>query len=109
MHPRPAAGFLFRCPFIRVGRGIKASAVRKFRFHGRHILQASDAKYHFVPAQVQFTKASMTATPLRSVLNLDSRGKPWTSIVFWGNHYGPVAREQFLDHEFPFILVVFNK
>ena len=54
---RPAAGLLFRFPFIRVGRGIKASAVRKFRFHGRHIFQASDAKHHFVQAQVQFRKS----------------------------------------------------
>ena len=54
-------------------------------------------------------KASMTTTPLPSVLNLDSSGKPWASLVFWSNHYGPVAREQLLDREFLLILVVFNK
>jgi hypothetical protein len=52
----------------------------------------------------------MTATPLRSVLNWDSRGKPWASLVFWSNHYGPMAaREQILDHEFIFVVVVFIK
>jgi hypothetical protein len=51
----------------------------------------------------------MTTTPLPSVLNLDSRGKPLASLVFWGKHYGRVAGEQFLDREFLFILVVFNK
>jgi hypothetical protein len=51
----------------------------------------------------------MTTTPLPSVLNLNSRGKPWASLVFWSNHYGPLAREQFWDRELLLILVVFNK
>jgi hypothetical protein len=50
-------------------------------------------------------KASMTATPLRSVVNWDSRGKLWASLVFWSNHCGPVVREQLLAREFIFILV----
>jgi hypothetical protein len=80
------------------------SAVRKLRFHGRHILQASDAKYHFVPAQVRFTKSFNDSHSITFCTEL----RPWASLVFWCNHYGPVAREQFLDREFLFILVVFQ-
>ena len=54
-------------------------------------------------------KASVTATPLHSVANLDSRRKPWTGLVFWSSHYGPLVREQLLGPEFLFILVVRNK
>jgi hypothetical protein len=57
VRPQPTAGLLFRFPFTHVGREIKASAVRKVRFHARHISQASDTKYHFEPAQVQFRKS----------------------------------------------------
>jgi hypothetical protein len=83
--------------------------VRKFRFHGRHILQASDAKYHFVAAQVQFTKSFNDSHSIMFCTELGQQRKTLGESCVLEQSLRTSGPRAFFDREFLFILVVFNK